>query len=125
MNLFEHVGSRIREFRTQFGGNGLSQEALAREIGVAMNTISRWETATYHPTLEDLEKLARFFSRSILEFFPGEEPAKDERLGALLRTARDLESEELEELQRYAEYRKARRLMDLAKPKSVGRPRTR
>ena len=39
-------------------------------LGVASNTISRGETATYRPTIEDLEKLARFFGKSILYFFP-------------------------------------------------------
>jgi transcriptional regulator with XRE-family HTH domain len=121
MNIFEHVGSKIREFRTQFGGKGISQETLAKELDVATNTVSRWETATYNPTLEDLDKMARFFSRSILEFFPDEQPEQAERLGALLRTARDLADDELEELQRYAEYRKARSLLEAGKPKSAGR----
>ena len=118
MNLFEHVGAKIREFRTQFGGKGISQESLADELGVATNTISRWETSTYQPTLEDLEKLARFFGRSILEFFPDEKPSEDERLTALLRAAKQLDPADLEELQRYAEFRKARSLLSAAKSKS-------
>ena len=48
----------------------MSQEALAREVKVAANTISRWETCTYRPSLEDLERLARFFEVSITTFFP-------------------------------------------------------
>src|SRR5260370_5450 len=67
--LIEHVGQRIKEFRTAYGERGISQEALASKIGVATNTISRWETATVKPTIEDLEKLARFFGKSIEEFF--------------------------------------------------------
>jgi transcriptional regulator with XRE-family HTH domain len=117
MNLFEHVGAKIREFRTQFGGKGLSQEALANELSVATNTISRWETSTYHPTLEDLDKLARFFGRSILEFFPDRKPNEDERLTALLRTAKQLDPSDLEELSRYAEFRKARSMISAAKSK--------
>ena len=111
MNLFEHVGTKIREFRSQFGGKGISQEALAEKIGVATNTISRWETATYQPTIEDLEKLARFFGKSVLEFFPSEKPAEDEKITALLRAAKELDPTDLEELRRYAEFRKARSMI--------------
>jgi transcriptional regulator with XRE-family HTH domain len=79
-------------------------------LGVATNTISRWETATYRPTIEDLEKLARFFGKSILEFFPRENvrTERDEKIDALLRTAKQLKDADVEELRRYAEFRRAR-----------------
>lgn len=107
MNLFEFVGSRIRELRDAYNsGAGLSQQMLAKELEVAPNTISRWETATYHPTLEYLDKVASFFGVSILQFFPSEEASKDERLSSLLRAAKQLKEDDLEELLRYAEFRK-------------------
>jgi transcriptional regulator with XRE-family HTH domain len=109
--LIEHVAKRIREFRTSYGGGtGISQEALGEALGVASNTISRWETATYRPTIEDLEQLARFFGKSILDFFPAEEihTRRDEKIDALLRTAKQLDDEDVEELRRYAEFRRAR-----------------
>ena len=53
--LIEHVGQRIKQFRTAYGERGISQDALATKIGVATNTISRWETATVRPTIEDTE----------------------------------------------------------------------
>src|SRR5438045_2177292 len=91
VDLFEHVGGRIRDLRLAYGGGeGLSQEALAKALGVATNTISRWETATYHPSLKDLDKLARFFGASILTFFPPERRPADERMTALLRAAEQL-----------------------------------
>jgi transcriptional regulator with XRE-family HTH domain len=123
MSLNEYIGAKIREFRTQFGGKGVSQEILAEKLGVATNTISRWETATYNPTTEDLEKLARFFGKSVLEFFPQEKPTDDERLVALMRAAKELDPNDLEELQRYAEFRKARTLMSSTLAKGAGRPR--
>jgi len=49
-----------REYLKNFG----------KRINRGINTISRWETATYHPSLEDLDQLARFFGVTILEFFP-------------------------------------------------------
>jgi len=48
-SLIERVGQRIKEFRTAYGERGISQEALATKMGVATNTISRWETATVRP----------------------------------------------------------------------------
>lgn len=121
MDLIEYIGIRIRELRQSCGGGeGLSQEALAQALGVAKNTISRWETATYRPGIEDLEKLARFFGVSILDFFPPEERPENDRLTALLRTAQDLPDEDLEELNRYAEFRKVR-VIYLQEKKSKGR----
>lgn len=111
MNLYEYVGEQIKRFRLNYGqGKGLSQEALAKALKVSSNTISRWETATYRPSLSDLEKLARFLGVSILEFFPSEQVENDEQITALLRTAKQLSEPDLDELRRYAEYRKARGL---------------
>ena len=111
MGLTEHVGQRIREFRTSYGGGtGISQDALAKALGVASNTVSRWETGTYKPTIEDLERLARFFGKSILEFFPSEDvrSERDEKIDALLRAAKQLNDDDVEELRRFAEFRRAR-----------------
>jgi transcriptional regulator with XRE-family HTH domain len=79
MTVLRTVASRIREFRTSYGGGkGISQEELAKELKIAPNTISRWETGTYKPGIDDLERLARFFNASILEFFPEEKGAVHE-----------------------------------------------
>ena len=124
MDLFEYVGNQIREYRTQYGKTGLSQDALATKLGVATNTVSRWETATYKPDLADLEKISRALDRSILDFFPQQDGKGDDRLSALMRAANDLDESDLEELRRYAEYRKARSLYgDATKGKRPGRPR--
>jgi transcriptional regulator with XRE-family HTH domain len=122
MDLFDYVAQQLRELRQSFNsGEGLSQEMLASKIGVAPNTISRWETGTYHPDLKDLETLARFFGKSILEFLPPEDISADENTVALLRTAKGLQPEDLEEVRRYAEFRRARALYrDRARPR-VGR----
>lgn len=120
-SIREYVAKRIRELRTDYGEKtGLSQEALAVKLGVATNTISRWETGTYEPTLEDLEKLARELGVSILEFFPLAEPRNDrnEKVDALLRAAKNLHESDLDELRRYAEFRRAR---SIYKPRSGGK----
>jgi len=123
MTLLKYVADRIRDLRTDYGKEGVSQEALAKKLGVTPNTISRWETATYKPTLEDLDKLARFFGVSILTFFPEDEVEKNAGVAALLRTAKQLDPRDLEELRRYAEFRRARSLYSNGEKPRVGRKR--
>jgi transcriptional regulator with XRE-family HTH domain len=121
-NIRIYVANRIRELRENYGNARLSQEALAERLGVATNTISRWETGTYEPTLEDLDRLARELGVSILDFFPrveGEDE-KTKSVDALLRAAKNLDSRDLEELRRYAEFRRARKFYQ---PKPRGRPK--
>ena len=115
MDLLDHVAARIRELRVSYNsGEGLSQEALAIRLKVAPNTISRWETGTYRPSLKDVERVARFFGVSIMSFLPLEliDAEEDENLKALLRTARQLHPADLEELRKYAEFRRARAIYE-------------
>ena len=111
MALLDHLAATIRDLRVNYNsGEGLSQEKLAIHLKVAPNTISRWETGTYCPSVIDLERIARFFGVSMLAFVPSElvDKEEDENLKALLRTARQLHPADLEELQKYAEFRRAR-----------------
>ncbi|MEK7234229.1 MAG: helix-turn-helix transcriptional regulator [Elusimicrobiota bacterium] len=118
MELIQYIGQRIRELRQNYGGEGgLSQEALAKQLEVTPNTVSRWETATYKPDIQDLEKMGRFFGVSILDFFPKEHAKASEPITALLRAAQDLPEKDLEELRKYAEFRKARGLFKGVKMK--------
>jgi transcriptional regulator with XRE-family HTH domain len=111
MDLHKHIAAKIKDLRVNYNsGEGLSQESLATQVNVSTNTISRWETGMYRPSTTDLERLSRFFGVSINSFFPselvGEE--EDENLKALLRAARQLHPADIEELRKYAEFRKAR-----------------
>ena len=111
MELLDHIAARIRDLRVSYNsGEGLSQDSLARHLKVAPNTISRWETGTYRPSVKDLERVSRFFGVSIISFFPSQmvDEEEDENLKALLRTARQLHPADLEELRKYAEFRRAR-----------------
>lgn len=121
MELSEYIAGRIKDLRENFGGEGISQEALAQGIGATGNTISRWETGIYKPSIEDLEKLSRFFNVSILTFFPQEAVPVDENVTALLRAAKQLSPNDLQELRKYAEFRKARSLYAKGKKPRPGR----
>jgi transcriptional regulator with XRE-family HTH domain len=106
-NLYEQIGEKIRDLRIHHNGRGISQEALAEAVRTTANTISRWETATYKPTVSDLDRLALFFGVSIATFFPTMDP--NVRLEALFSATRDLDEEDLDEVTRYAQFRKARK----------------
>ena len=106
-NIYEQIGNQIRELRTTLRGEGISQEELAQAVKTTANTISRWETATYKPSISDLEALAQFFGVSISVFFPQAQPKS--RATALLSATADLDDEDLEEVALYARFRRAQR----------------
>lgn len=111
-SLYGYIGTKIRELRRRYGGKGLSQEALAKYMHTTANTISRWETAAYKPSVRDLHSLARFFGVSISVFFPDTENA---RLHALASATGDLSDHDIQDLAEYAQFRKARRALELAR----------
>ena len=115
MDLLDHIAARIKELRVSYNsGEGLSQESLAKHLKVTANTISRWETGTYRPSFKDVERISRFFGASIISFLPSDlvDEEEDENLKALLRTARQLHPSDLEELRKYAEFRRARAIYE-------------
>ena len=105
-NIYNWIGDRVRELRTSCGGAGISQEELAQAIGTTANTISRWETASYRPSISDLEKLADFFSVPITTLFPEIHPSS--QVNALLTATRGLNEDDMEEVTLYALFRRAR-----------------
>lgn len=112
-DLYKIIGEKIRELRQTYGGHGLSQEELAQKMETTANTISRWETGTYKPSVLDLHKLAKFFTVSIATFFPNDETA-DVRLNALMSATGGLDEDDINELAEYARFRKARRALKSA-----------
>src|SRR5262245_55671999 len=103
MDIYTFIGTRIRELRDE---RRLSQDALAKQLGVSTNTISRWETATYKPSIGELQKLADFFQVKLSSLLPPEdEEAATHK--ALLSATGDLPDEDIQELISYAEFRRA------------------
>jgi transcriptional regulator with XRE-family HTH domain len=118
-NIYNMIGEKIRKLRMSYRGRGISQEALADAVGTTPNTISRWETATYKPSLLDLERLARFFGVPMSVYFPHKEQNKS--VQALLSATGNLDEKDLDEVTGYAEYRKLRRELRKAKRGKPGR----
>jgi|SRR5215208_1523889 len=113
-NIYNYIGEKIQNLRINWPGGKLSQEGLAEKIGTTANTVSRWETGTYKPSAEDLDNLARFFKVSITVFFPDLQH-DDTRISALTSATGGLDKDDFEEVIRYAEFRKARKSLDVAK----------
>lgn len=58
--------SEVRQLRQ---AAGLSQEALAKALGVSRQTINAIETGRYDPSLRLAVHLARYFGRHVEEMF--------------------------------------------------------
>lgn len=108
-DLYQYIGEKIRSLRQNCGGRKLSQEELAERMKTTANTISRWETGTYKPSADDLHKLSQIFGVSISVFFPNIE---NPHLSALLSATGDLAEEDIRELTEYAQFRKARKMLN-------------
>lgn len=58
------IGKKIMELRKK---NGLSQEELAEKVGVARQTISKWELGETAPDLKQSKELSKIFNVSLDE----------------------------------------------------------
>jgi transcriptional regulator with XRE-family HTH domain len=112
-DIYEPIAKKITALRTDFGGKGLTQEELAAMLKTTANTISRWESQVYRPSVEDLHKMAKVFGVSISTFFPQMDIS--EKHHALMSATGELSSKDLEDLIEYAKFRKARTILEHAK----------
>ena len=60
------IGEKIRELRRR---DGRTQEALARELGVTAQAVSRWEKGICYPDMDMLPSIANYFGVTIDELF--------------------------------------------------------
>ena len=104
-DIYKEIGRRIRELRKSFGGKGISQAALGKATHTSPNTISRWETGTYKLSISDLESIAHLFGVPIARMFPVAELSS--QMNALLSAAEGLKEADIQELTRYALFKRA------------------
>lgn len=57
----EHLREKVKELRVK---RGWAQEDLAREMGVSLSTVQRWEKRGARPTRLARRELARLFSEA-------------------------------------------------------------
>jgi putative transcriptional regulator len=62
----KHLMNHVRELRKT---KGISQDALAREIGVSRQTMVAIEKGNYVPSVELAMKLAKHFQKTIEQVF--------------------------------------------------------
>jgi len=62
----ERIGNRVREARTE---KGITQEELARAVGVSRQSIISIEGGRYTPSLPLALRIAAFFGRPTDELF--------------------------------------------------------
>jgi transcriptional regulator with XRE-family HTH domain len=114
-DIYTHISAQIKKLR-----GDQSQEAMAKRLGIATNTLSRWETGTYKPTAEDLNNMARACQVPIETFFPeNNDKATEERaqkVKALTSALGGLGDTDFEEVINYAQYRKAHMKLQAASP---------
>ena len=75
----ESIGNRISKYRKQ---KGLTQEQLAKALGVSAQAVSKWEQQTNCPDIMLLPELARIFGVTIDELFG--DPSKREIVYSLV-----------------------------------------
>lgn len=73
------LGERIRELRAR---DGRTQDALASELGVTAQAVSRWEKGTCYPDMEMIPSIANYFGVSIDELF-GYDNERSKKVDAL------------------------------------------
>lgn len=106
--IYKFIGEKIKYYREQLE---ITQATLADLMEVSSNTISRWETATYKPTVADLDKIARVFEIALGALLPADYQTDSARQEALLSATGDLPQADIDELARYAEFIRARRTL--------------
>jgi len=106
MTLYLEVAQRLRRQRE---ARRLSQQDLAARLGVASNTVSRWETGSSRPRLDELDRIARTLGIGVGELIPQNSNAENRDTARLLDLLRGLHDEDLAEVERFVEFRKSRR----------------
>jgi transcriptional regulator with XRE-family HTH domain len=105
------IGDELaRRLKTEREGRRLSQQDLASKLGVAPNTVSRWETGTYTPRLDDLDRIAAALGMDVSQLMPQYSGPTRTSLDRLIDAARLLDAREIEEVRRFAEFRRAQSL---------------
>ena len=82
-----NIGENIRRLRR---GMDMTQEQLADKLGVAYQSVSRWENGTTYPDMEMLPALSSIFEVTVDELLGLEESKKKEQIEARFREYNEL-----------------------------------
>ena len=87
------IGKQIKALRMV---KGVTQEALAGELNVTSQAVSKWETGTTLPDIQLLPEIAVYFGSTIDELFKFSENTKLDRIENMLLIKQNLSTEEFE-----------------------------
>lgn len=92
-----NLGKQIKALRQR---RGLTQEALARELGVSGQTVSKWETGTTLPDIAMLPQLSVFFGVTVDELLAISPETQMARMESHLEDAALLSGAEAEQMEK-------------------------
>ena len=92
------ISNRIRALRTR---RGLTQEALAAEMGVSPQSVSKWERGMALPDISMLPELSVFFGVSLDELFGLTDDKEYDRIQNMLWDKRELTVSDIEGAERW------------------------
>lgn len=92
------LGKKIRTLRAS---KGLTQEKLARELGVTPQAVSRWENGTAMPDITLLPALSVCFGVRIDDFFELSDDAQFDRIDSMVEKEDFLSREDFDYAQRF------------------------
>lgn len=95
MELYQHIAVTLKEIRS---ARKLSQTKMAA------NTISRWETCTYTPSIDDIQKISIRYGIAPARFFPTETPGAPWAVEAVNSVIQHLSFDETLEVCLFAEF---------------------
>ena len=95
---------RLREVREY---RGLSQDDVARHIGVSRSAVSLMESGARNVSAVELSRLARLY-KVTMESLAGHESSDDETVSMVARAAGTLSTKDREEVLRFAEFLQSR-----------------
>ena len=92
------MGGRIRKLRLSCS---MTQEQLAKRLGVSAQAVSKWESGTNMPDIQMLPDLSVIFGVSIDELFAMTDESRMERIDNMIFNVRFLSDEEFGRNERY------------------------
>jgi len=111
----KQIGKRVKIARILID---VTQEDLAKRIGVEPVTVSRMESGSRKTTAVEIEKLSKALNRPISYFYEGKEE-EYQKVDSLRANFKDLDSKDLEAIERVvSQIREIKREGDEAKEES-------
>ena len=92
------IGNQIRQLRQR---RGITQEAMAQELGVTAQAVSKWERGVATPDISLLPDISAFFGVTIDELFALSDDTRMERIQNMLWDVRYFDPTEVEDTRKF------------------------